>query len=180
MKIIIPFFLLIISNNVFATNVIQFPESKCSTDTLQLNIVDVSFCPVKHDLKKINFLGLSAHTVTILNNGKELTIGVNPPDIAISNLHQKFNMTVHEFFLNLYGNTLNTDKLDGIKEAFDIDNSNKMKVYRKDDLFAFTITGSNVDYDRIYLNKVDSDLIYQITGEFDEHELLEILSRIQY
>ncbi|KAF7764861.1 hypothetical protein PCIT_b0950 [Pseudoalteromonas citrea] len=175
------FLLLIISDNVFATNnVKQFPNSKCSAGTLQLNIVDVSFCPMKDDLKKISFLGLSDHTVTIFNNGKELTIGINPPDVAISNLHKKFNITVHEFFLNLYANSLKTDKLSVIKEAFDIDSFNKMKVYRKDDLFAFTITGSNVDYDRIYLNKVDSDVIYQITGEFDEQELLEILSRVDY
>ncbi|MCC9660980.1 MULTISPECIES: hypothetical protein [unclassified Pseudoalteromonas] len=180
MKRVIPFLLLITSSNVFATNVIQFPKSKCSTDTFQLNIVDISFCPTRDDLKRINFLGLSNHTVTILNNDKELTIGLNPPDIAISNLHKKFNLTVHEFFLRLYTNSLKTNKLDAIKKAFDIDSSNKMKVYRKGDLFAFTITGSNVDYDRVYLNKVESEVIYQITGEFDELELLEILSRLEY
>lgn len=180
MKKLIPFLLLTISSNVFAINVIQFPEPKCSKDTLQLKIVDVSFCPTIDDLKRINFLGLSDHTVTIFNNDKELTIGLNPPDVAISNLHKKFNLSVHEFFIRLYTNSLKTDKLDAIKKAFDIDVSNKMKVYRRGDLFAFTITGSNVDYDRVYLNKVDSEVIYQITGEFNELELLEILSRIQY
>ncbi|NTS77504.1 hypothetical protein HR060_11585 [Catenovulum sp. SM1970] len=181
MKIIFLFLLLLTFGNVFAANnVKQFPKSKCSAGTLQLKIVDVTFCPVRDDLKKVNFLGLSDHTVTILNNGKELTIGLNPPDVAISNLHKKFNISVHEFFLSLYENSLKTDKLSLIKEAFDIDSFNKLDVYRKADLFAFTITGTNVDYDRIYLNKVDSDVIYQITGEFDEQELLEILSRLDY
>ncbi|AOT07700.1 hypothetical protein [Pseudoalteromonas luteoviolacea] len=180
MNIIISFLLLIISSNALASAILQFPKLKCSTGTLQLNIVDVSFCPLKSNLERISFLGLTEKTVTILNNGEELTIGLNPPDISISNLHKKFNLTVHEFFLSLYEGTLKTDNLGLIKKAFDIDKSNKMKVYKKGNLFAFTITGSNVEYDRVYLNKIDSDMIYQITGEFDEKGVLDILSRIEY
>ncbi|REL26255.1 hypothetical protein DXX93_06425 [Thalassotalea euphylliae] len=180
MKAIISLLLAIIPSTASSHDLAEYPKSICTESDLTLKIVDVSYCVPKNTLDKVDFLGLNSHTVTISNGEDELTIGLNPPNIAISNLHKKFNVSVHDFFLGLYRNTLKTEKLALIKQAFDINESNKMKVYKKGNLFAFTITGSNIDYDRVYLNKIGSDIIYQITGEYDDKQLLEILARITY
>ncbi len=175
------FFLIFALFNTSASGSIQkFPEHSCSSFDLSLRIVDLSYCPVKNNIENIYFLGLSSQTIVVTESDKELTIGLNPPDISISNLHHKFNLSVNGFFFALYENSPKIINLKKIKQAFDIDKDNPLAIYRKNDVYAFVIMGTNNKYDRIYINKKNSDIIYQITGEFDNNELLKILARIEY
>lgn len=180
MKISILFILLITSSFIYSKPISKLPIAKCNDNYFNIKIIDLSFCVSKQKVEEIYVLGITSHTAVIKEDNSELSIGLNPPEISISNLHKKLGLTVHEFFMGLYNENLEIDNFKSIQEAFDINIQNKLSVYSDGNLFAFAITGKNIDYDRIYLNKKGSDIIYQITGEFDNKELLNILSKVVY
>lgn len=180
MKIGVFIILLMTSHSIFANPILKLPSTKCNGNNFSIRVVDLSFCVSKQKIEEVNLLGISSTTAIIKEDGLELSIGLNPPEISISNLHKKLGLTVHEFFMGLYSEDIDVDNFSAIKSAFDINSQNKLSVYSNGNLYAFVIIGSNVDYDRIYLNKKGSDIVYQVTGEFSSKDLLSILSKIKY
>ncbi|GAA5141042.1 hypothetical protein [Thalassotalea piscium] len=172
--------LLMTSYSIYANPILKLPSTKCYDNYFSIRVVDLFYCVSKHTIEEVYLLGITSTTAVIKEGSLELSIGLNPPEISISNLHKKLGLTVHEFFMGLYSEDLDIDNFNDIKSAFDINSQNKLSVYSNGNLYAFVIIGSNVDYDRIYLNKKGSDIVYQVTGEFSGKQLLNILSKIKY
>ncbi|MEK0160941.1 hypothetical protein WLQ65_17620 [Pseudoalteromonas piscicida] len=155
-----------------------FPSASCS-NKVNIRVVDVVYCVDSTTLSKINFLGLSNQTAVVTSQDQsELAIALNPPEISLGDMHKKLNMSVNEFFHALYHSDPKVKNIAKLRSAFDIDENNPMSVYQNGDTFAFVVMGENQDYDRVYINKKGSDVIYQISGEFNQSQLNRILSSL--
>lgn len=172
--------LLLCACTLKADNIKVYPSNICSSEDIVLQIVDLSYCAAKKAVSKVTFLGLTHQTAIIKTSDKEITIGINPAEVAIGNLHQKYDLSINQFFIKLFSERLPRKDAEKIKLSFDINSDSITSIFKKDKLYAFSIVGNNKEYDRIYLNKKGSDTIYQITGEFNEKQLVKILAAIDY
>lgn len=183
MKLLYFFIVFSFSASVLSKEVNDWPKSSCESNTVIINMKHIAYCVDKATLHNISFLSMGSNeqSVVISDEVNDLFISLNPPEISISDLHKKYGISIHNFFMALYHeNNEIIKELDKVKQAFDLNGGNSMSVFKKGNLFAFVIVGLNDGFDTIYLNKIDNDIIYQITGEFDQETLLKILSNIQY
>lgn len=183
MKLLYFFIVFSLSASVVSKEVSDWPKSSCESNTVKINMKHIEYCVDKSTLHNINFLsmGTDEQSMVISDEINDLFVSLNPPEISISDLHKKYGVSVHNFFMALYHDDNKIIKeLDKVKQAFDLNGENSMSVFEKGNLFAFVIVGLNDGFDTIYLNKIDNDIIYQITGEFDKENVLKILSNIQY
>lgn len=163
----------------------EWPPTSCAENDVELNMKHLKFCADADDLHKIEFLSLGENQETLVlhedNGDIEFSIALNMPEISIGNLHKKNAISVNEFFIALLNdNSEVIQQLPKVKQAFELNAQNKMRAYKLDNLYAFTIDSEVKSLDVIYINKKDSEYVYQINGEFTEQSVGEILSRISY
>ena len=155
-----------------------WPELTCDNQTSWLEIRKLRLCIDKNNVNSLNIMNSSTPSVSINYKGNEYIFIKQVPDDVTGGLHKKFKLTLDQYFSALINRGNDQDFAVAYK-VHELESSDQITKFYKNNWSAYLLISNTRSFDEIFIINKQDERVFQIGGEFNQANALELLTKIQ-
>lgn len=156
----------------------SWPQSTCNNEKSWIEFSELQLCLDKGDVNSLNIMNSSTPSVSINYKGIEFIFIKQAPDDVTGGLHKKYNLTLDQYFSALI-NKSNVRDLTVAYKVHELESSNQITKFYNNQWSAYLLISNTRSFDEIFIINKKDERVFQIGGEFNQSNALELLSKIQ-
>ncbi len=168
-------FLFFITSVTTASN---WPELACKNEKPWLQFSELKLCLDKKHLNSLNITNSVTPSLSINYKGEEYYFIKQIPDDVTGGLHKKYQLTLDQYFAVLSSKG-NIEEYGVAYKVHELASSNQITHFYNQYWSAYFLISDTRSFDEIFIINKQDETVFQIGGEFNQSNALELLSTIQ-
>ena len=156
----------------------SWPKSTCGNEKSWLEFSELQLCIDKDNVDSLNIMNSATPSVSINYKGNEYIFIKQVPDDVTGGLHKKYNLTLDQYFSALI-NKGNGQDFTVAYQIHELESSNQITKFYANQWSAYLLISNTRSFDEIFIINKQDERVFQIGGEFNQANALELLSKIQ-
>jgi len=163
----------------FSACATTYPENSCN-DSYWLEFSQLKLCTSKNSISAINLMNSELPSMSLMLDGSEYIFIKQVAENVSGNLHLKYDLTLSEYFSALVNNTKTFDISTALK-VHELTSSDEISEFSYGNWRIYVLISNTRSFDELFiLNNENDEYIYQIGGEFNKQQALELISQISF
>jgi hypothetical protein len=155
-----------------------WPESTCDNQKPWLEFSELYLCIDKNNVNSLNIMNTATPSVSINYKGNEYIFIKQVPDDVTGGLHTKYKLTLDQYFSALINKGNDQDFAVAYK-VHELESSSEITKFFGNHWSAYLLISNTRSFDEIFIINKQDERVFQIGGEFNQANALELLSKIQ-